>query len=122
MLGISRSEVASGIFIKACSEFIFLESVAVTTKPPVKPASAREKEEESPDLAELIVQIETILADQDEDMMYASELKDTLTRLRPDFDERNLRLRHLRQAHGHGRRPQRPDQGVDGGVLPQDRA
>ncbi len=32
VLGISRSEVASGIFIKACSEFIFLESVAVTTK------------------------------------------------------------------------------------------
>ncbi len=86
VLGISRSEVASGIFIKACSEFIFLESVAVSTKPQVKP-SAREKEE-SPDLAELITQIETILADQDEDMMYASELKDTLTRLRPDFDER----------------------------------
>jgi uncharacterized protein (TIGR00288 family) len=87
VLGISRSEVASGIFIKACSEFIFLESVAVTTKPQVKP-STREKEE-SPDLAELITQIETILADQDEDMMYASELKDTLTRLRPDFDERS---------------------------------
>lgn len=86
VLGISRSEVASGIFIKACSEFIFLESVAVTTKPPVKPSS-REKED-SMDLAELITQIETILADQDEDMMYASELKDTLTRLRPDFDER----------------------------------
>jgi len=88
VLGISRSEVASGIFIKACSEFIFLESVAVTTKPPQVKPSAKEKEEESPDLAELIVQIETILADQDEDMMYASELKDTLTRLRPDFDER----------------------------------
>lgn len=86
VLGISRSEVASGIFIKACSEFIFLESVAVSTKPQAKP-STREKEE-SPDLAELITQIETILADQDEDMMYASELKDTLTRLRPDFDER----------------------------------
>ncbi len=84
VLGISRSEVASGIFIKACSEFIFLESVAVITKPAVKP-SARDKEEGSPDLNELIVQIETVLADQDEDMMYASELKDTLTRLRPDF-------------------------------------
>ena len=86
VLGISRSEVASGIFIKACSEFIFLESVAVTTKQPAKPSSS--EKEDSQDLAELIPQIETILADQDEDMMYASELKDTLTRLRPDFDER----------------------------------
>lgn len=86
VLGISRSEAASGIFIKACSEFIFLESVAVTTKQQAKPSS-REKEESSLDVNELITLIETILADQDEDMMYASELKDTLTRLRPDFDE-----------------------------------
>ena len=31
VLGISRSEVASGIFIKACNEFIFLESVTAAT-------------------------------------------------------------------------------------------
>ncbi len=83
VLGISRSEVASGIFIRACSEFIFLESVASTKKPP-KPSS-----KEPADVQELITMVETILADQAEDMMYASELKDTITRLKPDFDERS---------------------------------
>ena len=33
--------------------------------------------------------IETVLSDQEEDMMYASELKSTLLRLRPDFNEGN---------------------------------
>ena len=83
VLGISRSEVASGIFIRACSEFIFLESVA-STKKPAKPSS-----KEPADVQELITMVETILADQAEDMMYASELKDTITRLKPDFDERS---------------------------------
>ena len=88
VLGISRSEVASGIFIKACSEFIFLESVVANKK--TRPAkNGRDKESASPDVQELANQVETILDDQDEDMLYASELKDVLTRLRPDFDERN---------------------------------
>lgn len=86
VLGISRSEVASGIFIKACNEFIFLESVAIKKQAP-KPSS---KEKEAPsDIQEMITLVETILSDQDEDMMYASELKDTIMRLRPDFDERS---------------------------------
>ena len=40
------------------------------------------------DLSELVSQVETIVSDQDEEQMYASELKDTLNRLRPDFSER----------------------------------
>lgn len=86
VLGISRSEVASGIFIKACNEFIFLESVAAT-KPAPQPASAEDDHVE--DVQEIITLVETVLEDQDEDMMYASELKDTLLRLRPDFNEGN---------------------------------
>lgn len=86
VLGISRSEVASGIFIKACNEFIFLESV-VSKKQKAK-TIAKDKETFN-DTQELITLVETILSDQDEDMMYASELKDTITRLRPDFDERS---------------------------------
>lgn len=88
VLGISRSEVASGIFIKACNEFIFLESVAAVKQP------ARKKAEKSCEAAgdpgaldEIVKQVENILHDEDE--LYASELKDTLMRLRPDFDERN---------------------------------
>ena len=89
VLGISRSEVASGIFIKACSEFIFLESVVANKKRNKKP-NGREKENiGSGDITELATQIETILEDQDEDTLYASELKDVLTRLRPDFNERS---------------------------------
>ncbi len=88
VLGISRSEVASGIFIKACNEFIFLESVASTVKKNLPKPSSKEKEAPS-DLQELATLVETVLADQDEDMLYASELKDIIMRLRPDFDERS---------------------------------
>lgn len=86
VLGISRSEAASNIFIKACNEFIFLESVA-REKP--APAPSEPAHSEEGDINELIKLVKTVLQDQDEDTMYASELKDTLTRLRPDFNERN---------------------------------
>ena len=86
VLGISRSEVASGIFIKACNEFIFLESVS-TAKPAPKKTGRKPDAGEDTSLEEIVKQVETIM--QDEDELYASELKDTLMRLRPDFDERN---------------------------------
>ena len=85
VLGISRSEVASSIFINACNEFVFLESVAA--KKPAKPKKGERVVDG--DLNELIAQVETIVEDQDEEQMYASELKDTLMRLRPDFEERS---------------------------------
>ena len=85
VLGISRSEVASNIFINACNEFVFLENVAAK-----KPAKSKAKDDRAAegDIDELTRTVETILEDQDSEQMYASELKDTLTRLRPDFDER----------------------------------
>ncbi len=85
VLGISRSEVASSIFINACNEFVFLESVAAK-KPPKQKKGERIVDG---DLNELISQVETIVEDQDEEQMYASELTDTLMRLRPDFEERS---------------------------------
>ena len=88
VLGISRSEAASEIFINACNEFIFLESVAVK-RPAVKKGRAKENSVVDGDANELVTQVVTILEDQDEEQMYASELKDTLTRLRPDFSERS---------------------------------
>ena len=87
VMGISRSEVASSIFINACNEFVFLESVA--TQKPKKRKTREDRSVADGDIAELITQVETILEDQEEDQMYASELKDTLMRLRPDFSERN---------------------------------
>ena len=90
VLGISRSEVASGIFIKACNEFIFLESVASVTKPAKIARQERDQDHGAePAIEELAKQVLTILQDQDEDQMYASELKDTLLRLHPDFNESN---------------------------------
>ena len=86
VLGISRSEVASNIFINACNEFVFLESVAAAKKPAKSKAKGDHTAEG--DIDELTRTVETILEDQDSEQMYASELKDTLTRLRPDFDER----------------------------------
>ena len=64
---------------------MFLESVAAKKQP--KPKKGERIVDG--DLNELIGQVETIVEDQDEEQMYASELKDTLTRLRPDFSERS---------------------------------
>ncbi len=84
VLGISRSEVASGIFINACNEFVFLESM--TAKKPSKTKTKDDRAAEG-DIDELTRTVQTILEEQNSEQMYASELKDTLTRLRPDFDE-----------------------------------
>ncbi len=93
VLGISRSEVASKIFINACNEFVFLETVAVASKK----NRFKKKASDTSDLTtmtieELNVLIERILSDQGdaESVMYASELKKTLKRLRPDFDEKEF--------------------------------
>ena len=86
VLGISRSEAASSIFVNACNEFVFLESVA-KRQPKKKPKEERSAEDG--DINELIAQVETIVGDQTEEQMYASELKDTLNRLRPDFSEKS---------------------------------
>ena len=87
VLGISRSEVASSIFINACNEFQFLETVSVRRLP--QPKIKKADEANGDDLA-LLKQIESILDDQvDEDEMFASELKGVLLRLRPDFNEKS---------------------------------
>ncbi len=88
VLGISRSEVASKIFINACNEFQFLETVTTRRAPTAKAKKA--SSEENGDEAALLKLLESILDEQaDEDEMFASELKGTLLRLRPDFDEKN---------------------------------
>lgn len=87
VLGISRSEVASNIFIKACNEFIFLETVttAVRTETPLMADDSISTQKE------LLEVIEKIISDQgDADgTMFVSELKKTLLRLKPDFNEKN---------------------------------
>ncbi len=83
VLGISRSEVASNVFISACNEFMFLENVS--SKKKKEPVRNAEEPLNASDLAKLV---ETILEEAEEDEMYASELKTTLLRLRPDFNEK----------------------------------
>lgn len=84
VLGISRSESASNVFINACNEFLFLESVRQ------KPARAKTTDDTDDDEAALMRQIETILSEQTDagGSMLASVLKDILKRIRPDFSER----------------------------------
>lgn len=88
VLGISRSEVASNIFINACNEFIFLESVSSGNKND----GTVQGEEISNDTKDLIEVIRKIIAEQAdaEGTVFASELKKTLLRLRPDFTEKNF--------------------------------
>ena len=86
VLGISRSEVASNIFIKACNEFIFLETVTTGMRDNLQ------KEDDSiSSQKELMEVVKKIIDDQaDTDgTMFVSELKKTLLRLKPDFNEKS---------------------------------
>lgn len=84
VLGISRSEAASGVFMSACSEFQFLESVASGKE---RSASAVSEALTLSDVNELII---TILRESDSGEMLASEVKSVLLRLRPNFSERSV--------------------------------
>lgn len=90
VLGISRSEAASTIFINACNEFQFLESVGtrkVASMPTKKrKASTNEEMMDESELNKLLCNVFEESSDTDE--MYASELKSVLLRLRPDFNEK----------------------------------
>ena len=90
VLGISRSEAASSIFINACNEFQFLENVGGRSRSkPIGRKKNVSEEKEPLDEAELNKLIESILDEQTEnDEIYASELKGILLRLRPDFNEK----------------------------------
>ena len=88
VLGISRSEAASNIFINACNEFQFLENVGARTRKPTgkKKAAADKEPMDEQELNKILV---GILEEQnDRDELYASELKGILLRLRPDFNEK----------------------------------
>ena len=92
VLGISRSESASHIFINACNEFLFLESVTKTdSKPANRPRTKGAEDEARPidgdeRLNALILTILSEQADSD-GYVYAAELKNILLRLHPDFSE-----------------------------------
>jgi len=89
VLGISRSEVASTIFINACNEFQFLESVGGRSVQQSKKKPRGAQSEENLDESELNKLLCSVFAEQtDKDEMYASELKGVLLRLRPDFNEK----------------------------------
>ena len=88
VLGISRSEVASSIFINACNEFQFLETVKSNTRETQRKRKTVTTDDAS-ELTELAQLIATILREQaTEGEMYASELKGIILRLRPDFNEK----------------------------------
>jgi len=89
VLGISRSEAASNIFINACNEFQFLESVGKRSVEKPRKQKVSISNEEAADESELNKLLTTVLEEQtDRDEIYASELKGTLLRLRPDFNEK----------------------------------
>ena len=84
VLGISRSEAASGVFMNACSEFQFLESVASGKE------RAQGQEIEALTLSDINDLIVTILKESDSGEMLASEVKSVLLRLRPNFSEKSV--------------------------------
>ena len=88
VLGISRSEAASNIFINACNEFQFLENVGSRMR--VQNEQKQQSGDKEPlDEQELNKMLVGILEEQSgKDELYASELKGVLLRLRPDFNEK----------------------------------
>ena len=84
VLGISRSEAASGVFMNACSEFQFLESVATGKE---RPGAAVTEALTLSDVNDYIV---AILNESDTGEMLASEVKSVLLRLRPNFSEKSV--------------------------------
>ena len=84
VLGISRSEAASNVFMSACSEFQFLESVASGKERPSSPVS------EALTLSDVNDLIVTMLYESDSGEMLASEIKSVLLRLRPNFSEKSV--------------------------------
>ncbi len=87
VLGISRSEVASNVFMSACSEFQFLESVTAGKGGKERKAPPSGEALTARDVNDLIV---TILDESDGGEMLASEVKSVLLRLRPNFSEKSV--------------------------------
>ena len=86
VLGISRSEAASNVFMSACNEFQFLESVSGGKERTAAAVSVSDALTLS-DVNDLIV---TILRESDSGEMLASEVKSVLLRLRPSFSEESV--------------------------------
>jgi len=86
VLGISRSEAASNVFMSACNEFQFLESVSGGKERTAAAVSVSDALTLS-DVNDLIV---TILRESDSGEMLASEVKSVLLRLRPSFSEKSV--------------------------------
>ena len=84
VLGISRSEAASNVFMSACNEFQFLESVASGKERSVSQVS------DALTLSDVNDLIVTILRESDGGEMLASEVKSVLLRLRPNFSEKSV--------------------------------
>jgi len=84
VLGISRSEAASNVFMNACSEFQFLESVSSGKERSVAEVSNALT---LSDINDLVV---TILRESEGGEMLASEVKSVLLRLRPNFSEKSV--------------------------------
>ena len=84
VLGISRSEAASGVFMNACSEFQFLESVSSGKD---RPNAAMTEALTLSDVNDFIV---AILNESGTGEMLASEVKSVLLRLRPSFSEKSV--------------------------------
>lgn len=84
VLGISRSEAASNVFMSACNEFQFLESVASGKERSVSEVS------DALTLSDVNDLIVTILRESEGGEMLASEVKSVLLRLRPNFSEKSV--------------------------------
>ena len=84
VLGISRSEAASNVFMNACSEFQFLENVSSGKDRTVSEVSSALT---LSDVNDLVV---TILRESEGGEMLASEVKSVLLRLRPNFSEKSM--------------------------------
>ena len=103
VLGISRSEAASSIFINACNEFQFLENVGGRSRKPNgrKKAATGNEDKEPLDEQELNKLIESILDEQTgkrRDLRKRAQRRPVAPAAR--FQRKGVRLLDLREAFG----------------------
>lgn len=92
IIGMSRSEAASNIFINACNEFYFLENVSSSLKQTQNSTQKKKQNNSDNDIMsddELNKNIIEIIEQSNEGEVFASELKTIILRLHPDFNEKN---------------------------------
>lgn len=92
VIGVGVSGTSAEYLVNACDEFIFYDKLIATVKQPVRPVKKGAPEAPpapSFEITEARLLLRRVLESWEGDWMAAAELKKTMLRLNPSFNERN---------------------------------